>query len=238
MRPESSGFDREVGAQTVLSILNVILVINMTVKILYLIRFYQSLGQLVQLVYQCLLDVLHFTLFYGFFVLTITILFYVTGVSFDDSEYSTLLGFMISFLEVFRSSIGDVRAPLYDFWVDNYGSYPTSSTWVITIIWLIWFANAFFVFIILLNFLIAIISQSFEEVMSKSLNFQYKHSAELNRECQLIRNAFNLRTNYDIFLLTTASFKQDQNQEWSGFVNAIRRYVKMQNLVNFSKVNN
>ena len=44
VRPESSGFDRRVGAQTILSLLNVILVINMTVKILYLIRFYQSLG--------------------------------------------------------------------------------------------------------------------------------------------------------------------------------------------------
>ena len=91
-------------------------------------------------------------------MLTITILFYVTGVSFDDSDYSTLLGFMVSFLEVFRSSIGDVRAPLYDYWVDSYSTHPKSATWVIAVIWLIWFANAFFVFIILLNFLIAIIS--------------------------------------------------------------------------------
>ena len=74
--------------------------------------------------------------------------------------------------------------------------------------------------------------------MSKSLNFQYKHSAELNRECQLIRNAFNLNTTYDIFLLTTATFDNQKDQEWTGFVNAIRRYIKSQNMSNFSKINN
>ena len=36
-----------------------------------------------------------------------------------------------------------------------------------------------------MNFLIAIIAQSFEEMMSRKLINKYSHRAELNRECRL-----------------------------------------------------
>ena len=46
----------------------------------------------------------------------------------------------------------------------------------------IWFLNQFFVVIILLNFLIAVIGQSYENVMSKQDIKKYQDMADLNEE--------------------------------------------------------
>ena len=53
---------------------------------------------------------------------------------------------------------------------------------MVYLIWLIWFLNLFMNLIILLNFLIAIISQSYDRVISNRLTYQYKHKSELNCE--------------------------------------------------------
>jgi hypothetical protein len=53
-------------------------------------------------------------------------------------------------------------------------------------IWMIWFSNQLFILIILLNFLIAIVSQSYEQVMSCAEINMYMHRAILNRECRFL----------------------------------------------------
>lgn len=48
---------------------------------------------------------------------------------------------------------------------------------MVYLIWIIWFANLFINMIILLNFLIAIISQSYEQVISNKQIFRYKYKS-------------------------------------------------------------
>lgn len=53
---------------------------------------------------------------------------------------------------------------------------------MVYLIWVIWFLNLLMNMVILLNFLIAIISQSFETVISNRLIFEYEYKSELNIE--------------------------------------------------------
>lgn len=55
---------------------------------------------------------------------------------------------------------------------------------MITVIWAMWFLNQYVNLIILLNFLIAIISQSYEEIMTEQFVFMYQHRAQLNAEAR------------------------------------------------------
>ena len=60
---------------------------------------------------------------------------------------------------------------------------------MVTLIWLTWLINIFFLCVILLNFLIAIISESYEFVLSTSQQNMYIHRAVLNRECRVMKKS-------------------------------------------------
>jgi hypothetical protein len=74
------------------------------------------------------------------------------------------LGFKIrALIQMYRNSIGDISPPKYDLYLDTEKNITSSeNTLMISMIWLVWFFNQLFILIILLNFLIAIISQSYE----------------------------------------------------------------------------
>lgn len=120
-------------------------------------------------------------------------------------------------MEAFRLSIGDLSAPKYTFWEENLESSPFTSYFMIVIIWLVWLLEIFFVLIILLNFLIAIISQSYEEVMLKSLMNKYHHRAELNRECRMTLSMLKLDVTLSPHVLA-CNLKGEVEGEWQGLV--------------------
>jgi len=53
---------------------------------------------------------------------------------------------------------------------------------IIYLLWLLWFLNIFLMLIMLLNFLIAVISQTYERVASSQISYTYKDRAEMNQE--------------------------------------------------------
>jgi len=66
------------------------------------------------------------------------------------------------------NSVGNDSPPEYTFWIQYLDDKEANSfvpNVMIFLIWAIWFLNEFFCLIILLNFLIAIISQSYDSVM-------------------------------------------------------------------------
>ena len=66
---------------------------------------------------------------------------------------------------------------------------------IMTVIWLFWLLNQFFVLVVLLNFLIAIISESYEAVMAESIIHKYVHKIEMNRAHRLFsKSVFGLRS--------------------------------------------
>lgn len=76
---------------------------------------------------------------------------------------------------------------------------------MITVIWVTWLLNQFFLTIILLNFLIAILAESFNVVMEKATQHKYKQRSGLNVETFLTMKAFQMLPDFEGFLLSAAT---------------------------------
>ena len=102
----------------------------------------------------------------------------------------------------------------------------------------IWFLNQFFVVIILLNFLIAVISQSYENVMNKQDIKKYEYIADLNEEALMMINSLpRMKRTFDgekqqlvkkNQLIVSIKTKEDQEdtEEWVGFIQTIKLFMK------------
>lgn len=110
--------------------------------------------------------------------------------------------------------------------------FEKSGTWgysqiMIYIIWLIWMFNQIFNLIILLNFLIAIVSQSYDRVISASIQYQYKHKSELNLETQRFFHMFSKPKPFDIMCIVS-KFEESMDSGEYGFTNVIKNYIRAQ----------
>lgn len=76
---------------------------------------------------------------------------------------------------------------------------------MISIIWITWLLNQFFLTIILLNFLIAILAESFNIVMEKAMQHKYQQRSGLNCETFLTMESFHMLSGFEGFLLSAAT---------------------------------
>jgi len=74
------------------------------------------------------------------------------------------------------------RASTGDFQLDNYNELPDSN---LKFAWIIWISAVLILNIILLNFIIAVISESYEKVMQKLIAESYRVKANLIYEREL-----------------------------------------------------
>ena len=77
----------------------------------------------------------------------------------------------------------------------------------------------------MLNFLIAIISQSYEEVMSKAEIFKYKTRVDLNLECQQIFDFIGFLESFNTLLIVSQD-EDVQSEQWQGVVNSIKTFIR------------
>jgi len=104
---------------------------------------------------------------------------------------------------------------------------------MINAIWLFWVAMQVLLSIILLNFLIAIISQSYEEVMNRSVITKLQQKSDLNQEAFGFINFIKSHTtsedwyikmfginNGGIFIVSN-TIANTYSNEWTGFVSKI-----------------
>ena len=81
-----------------------------------------------------------------------------------------------------------------------------------------------------LNFLIAIISQVYEQDLVMSLSNNYTQKCEMNLEVDFLLRFFYFRRLDDLFILT-GSIKdsiEDDTEEWQGFIQKMRIYQKQE----------
>ena len=83
-------------------------------------------------------------------------------------------------LQTFRTAIGELGMPMYGNILAKEESYFKDIN--IVLIWILWFAFTFFMLVIMLNFLIAVITSTYERVMNYQKIISYMHKAELNVE--------------------------------------------------------
>ena len=103
-------------------------------------------------------------------------------------------------------------------------------------IYFVWFANQFLILIVIINFLIAVISQSYENVMDTAVVIKYSQRCDLNSQVSLIyEHSHVLKDNYDCVILSSNTF-HGGDDEWSGFCQSVKGYVKEQNAKIFNSI--
>jgi len=154
------------------------MIFAMLLKINFLLRVNSGFGLLVTLVRTAVVEMIPFSAYLIIWVFTFILLYKVTGqeatgrAGFKDNSFGNFL------LLVFENSIGNINDPVFDD-TNILGAK-------MYLVWLIWWFNQFMIVIILLNFLIAVISQSYENVMNSATILKFKDIAQLNREAYLV----------------------------------------------------
>jgi len=166
--------------------------------------------------------------------------------------YTHLNQFWGYFFLIWENSIGNINPPTYAFWTDRLNSkgnlkledYQEHGTYlIIYIIWFMWLANQILILIVLLNFLIAVISQSYENVMNSSVQFKYKQRCELIRESAILNDTlssfYSTFSDYQIFVLqaNTTNDNAGKGDDWSGFVQTLKTFIKEENNKTHKKLN-
>ena len=86
---------------------------------------------------------------------------------------------------MFRNSIGDIAEVGYGVWErpEGYVSESLFSKYngAIITIWTFWFLNMFIMLIVIVNFLIAEVSQTYDKVKSSGKTFLYLSKASVNK---------------------------------------------------------
>ena len=127
----------------------------------------------------------NFMTFFFIAILYFALTYHMFGVSFDDGDYPHLWKFVVTLIQTFRNSIGDIAVLQYDDWTSSDESKLKKGI-IVALVWIFWFLLLVFNLTVLLNFLIAVISQVYDQVISCQLLCQYKYMADFNREYYII----------------------------------------------------
>ena len=112
------------------------------------------------------------------------------------------------------------------------GTDPELAYTMISLTWFIWLFIIIFNVIALLNFLIAFISETYEEVYGRGRIDDFKNMAMLNHECQVILNGFpNFisgllvdSTGFDYIIVTHADdYQLEEDNDFQGIIKQVQK---------------
>lgn len=228
----------------------IVLLVEATFKILQYLRFKDNFRQLIRMFLAVFLDLWPFmTLFLSLicFFAMIQVIMEVDacksnpgpdGYFTKGCDYLHISQFFRLFLHTFRISVGDIHPPNYQSMVHHSAgkSAPSSeeaSTHNVSIyiIWFFWFCNVFIMMIIMLNFLIAEVGQTYQKIQSKGQKLHYQQRADLNLLTQKIKKLFNKlvghRTKYKVLIFSGQKQElENHDLELFSFIGAVRTQVQ------------
>jgi hypothetical protein len=134
----------------------------------------------------------------------------------DEKDYPDMNPNLKKFTQVVRNSLGDVSMPDYSRWCKDDES---CNLVFVGIIWSIFMFNLILVLVILLNFLISIIGQSYEKVWTFREIYIYRNKMELNCEYYSFMNFWGYDTPFTCLLIHTPIRKigQQSLDDYKGF---------------------
>jgi len=106
-------------------------------------------------------------LFFFSWIFIFSTLFQILGLELFDDEYDGFNIKLTYLVYTYRNAIGDANPPKTIYWLEQKDKYPIAGNLMIILIWVFWLLSQWLVLIILLNFLIAIIGQSYDQIMSQ-----------------------------------------------------------------------
>lgn len=148
-----------------------LIIIQAFLNIMFFLKIFSEYGFLVKMVFKSIVDVGGFLSFFIMWLIFFSLQYANLNVEFgdDDGDYSSVPPWVVIVLNTFRTSIGDVQMAGYGKWeeerdlgdaeADPVKKYMASL--MILLLWMFWFMNIALMCIILMNFLIAVISDSY-----------------------------------------------------------------------------
>ena len=210
-----------------MSLFNIVLLILGTFKLLFYLRIFESFSNQISLIGYCLVDMIPFMVFFIGSIVVFSILFRICGMEIFLDDYAGFNTQSAYLVYAYRNSIGDLSAPVYNFWLSQEKNNPQFAWFMIKTIWFFWFFNQMVNLIILLNFLIALIGETYGHITSQKIVFAYDHRASLNQECRLIFNAIGIFVPAIDFLIVHHEVEEKigQQQQWSNHLSTIKSFV-------------
>ena len=100
---------------------------------------------------------------------------------------------------------------------------------VATYIWLMWILQAMFMVIILLNYLIAVISQAYERSVNQRMIYSYIHKAQINLDYFMIMNQIKGsgqmgKLKYIVFV-DSNQYLIEHGANWLGFMDKMKKEI-------------
>jgi len=160
-----------------LLIINLLVLFSTSMKLITLLRMFESIGNLIALLGACLRDIAGFLAFILLFIVTISAFYKLVGATFDENQdiYSGVSDVVVYIMQTTRNAIGDISTPQYPYWINTIKHNPFFSQLMIGIIWLIFYVfNIVILLIVLLNFLIAIVSDTYQYVVQEEVQNIYR----------------------------------------------------------------
>lgn len=141
-------------------------------KICFFLRIYEGFSFLVSMLHGVFLDLKYFMAFYTMVLLVFTFLFSVLSLQLGEAYGG--IGGVGYFIMSFRASTGD-------FELDNYNQLGP----LVYLAWLVWVVAVIILQMIFMNFIIAVISGSYEDIMQEKDSVTYRGKADLIAEREL-----------------------------------------------------
>eukprot|EP00347_Sterkiella_histriomuscorum_P000105 403377162 len=214
--------------QNYIIILHSAMLMLVLIKLLQNLRIFQGFSFLVSMLQAVFLDLRYFILLYSFVIALYGLIFSMLHISTNEEENDLYKGMNYSkyFIMAFRASIGDFQTGTFNE-LDNIN---------VKYAWIIWISGVLFLNIILLNFIIAVISESYEKVMQRMVAESYKVKAQLIRERELHFTEDEFKNNFYLFpryliLRRPVINNEAEEIDWQGYVKDIKKGInKMVNI--------
>ncbi|CDW73225.1 UNKNOWN [Stylonychia lemnae] len=188
-------------------------------KLFFFLRIYDGFSFLVQMMAGVFKDLKYFLLFFIIFILQFGMIFLVLFKAQQIDEYNGV-NKMAYFLMAFRISSGDFQLEDYQRQDDE----------LALVSWLIWLIAVISLNIVFMNFIIAVISESYERVMQKLVAESYRVKANLIFEREQLFSEEELKStkyfpNY-IVVRRPLNTEIKEAGEWQGFIKDLKQTIR------------
>lgn len=171
-------------------IMNFIILTSGLYKLGNFLIVFRYFSQLILMIQRQIFDLGPFMILFISWIFYSSCVFIMIGIKYDDKDFPMLNSFTVDLFRSYRNALGDIDAPGYEIWQNQAVEHNFTAKFMVYFIWTFWFLNQFLMQIILMNFLIALVNQNYEEQLSKSYSNRYSNRCQLNHDCLVIKDFF------------------------------------------------
>ncbi|CDW89455.1 wd-40 repeat protein [Stylonychia lemnae] len=202
-----------------LILIKIVVIVLSFMKLFFFLRIYDGFSFLVQMMAGVFKDLQYFLIFFIIFILQFGMIFLVLFKAQQIDEYNGV-NKLAYFLMAFRISSGD-------FQLDDYHSQEDG---LVIFTWIIWLIAVMTLNIIFMNFIIAVISESYERVMQKLVAESYKVKANMIVEREQLFNESDMisKDYFPNFIVVRRPLNTETNEggEWQGFIKDLKYTIR------------